>query len=72
MPLPNDYARCADIGPACPSAKVCQRRTDKGDPTRLNQAALPYTREAGSSACPSFIRVGVDVLALSIHDGTAP
>ena len=66
MALPNEYFRCADIGPACPSAKVCQRRIDKGDPTRLNQAALPYTREADSSACPSFIRVGVDVLKLEI------
>lgn len=63
--LPNDYSRCARIGPECPSRSACQRDTDKGtDPNRLTYAALPYTREAGSSACPSFIREGVDVLKL--------
>lgn len=63
--LPNDYCRCAKIGPECPSRADCQRHTDKGtDPNRLTYAAFPYTREAGSSACPSFIRRGVDVMNL--------
>ncbi len=67
--LPNKFRRCAEVGPRCPSRAVCQRHTCKGtDANALVYGALAYTREAGSSACPSFIREGVDVLAISFED----
>ena len=63
--LPNDYCRCHERDNTCPSKAVCQRYTDKGTtPDRLTYAAFPQRREAGASACESFIRHGVDVLSL--------
>lgn len=63
--LPNDFARCADLGPDCPNAGVCQRRTDIPRHGAITYAAFTHRREAGASACESFIRHGVDMLALN-------
>lgn len=57
MSLANDVARCS--GQDCPSATNCKRYTERGSSDRVLYAAFWARREAGSSACESYLPVTV-------------
>lgn len=55
MSLTNDVARCS--GQDCPSATNCKRYTERGSSDRVCHAAFWARREAGSTACESYLPV---------------
>jgi len=56
MTLPNDICRCD--GGDCPSKSNCRRYIDRGTGgEHTTNAALWCRREAGASACDSYLPV---------------
>lgn len=53
----SDYAKCT--GESCPSATNCKRYTERGLSDNATYAAFWARREAGSSACESYLPVTV-------------